>query len=59
MIEDNIKFVQMITNWLKMMNVKNKYSCVCMREKFRSPWTLGCDNFKRLNEVCDVISTCA
>ena len=59
MNEGTIKFVQMITNWFKMMNIKDKYSCVYMRVEFSFPWTLGCDGFKRLNKVCDVISTCA
>ena len=42
-----------------MINVKDKYSCIQMRDEFRSPWSLQCDCFKWLNEVCDVISTCA
>ena len=54
-----IEFVQMITNWFKMTNIKDKYSCIYMRVEFSFPWTLGCDDFKRLNKVCNVISTCA
>ena len=48
----------MITHLFKMINVKDKYSCVHMKDEFRSPWTLGCDSFKQLNETCDVISSC-
>ena len=42
-----------------MMNVKDKYSSDRMGDEFRFPWTLGCDSFKQLNEICDVISACA
>ena len=48
----------MIKNWFKMMNVKDKYSCDCMRHEVRFPWPLGYGSFKRLNEICDVISAC-
>ena len=55
--EGNIKFVKMITHWLKMMHVKDKYSCVRIRDEFHSPWIMRCDSFKRLNEICGFIST--
>ena len=54
--EGTIIFVPMITSWFRMRNVKDKYSCIHMRDEFRPHWTLACD-FKRLNEGCDVIST--
>ena len=42
-----------------MMNVKDKHSCNRLRDEFCFPWALGFDSFKRLNEICDVISACA
>ena len=30
-----------------------------MKDEFRSPWTLQCDSFKRLNQIFDIISLCA
>ena len=30
-----------------------------MRDQFRFSWALACDSFKWLNEICDVVSTCA
>lgn len=57
--EGTIVFVRMISNWFKMMNVKGKFSGIHLRDDCRSPWTVGCESFKRLNETCDVVETCA
>ena len=56
--DGTIEFVSMINQWFKMMNVKDKYSAIHLRDEFRLPWTIGCDSFKRLHEICDVISSC-
>ena len=57
--EGTIVFVRMISNWFKMMNVKHRFQGIHMRDDCRSPWTVGCESFKRLNATCDVIETCA
>ena len=42
-----------------MMNVKDRYSGINMRDKCRQPWTKNCTTFKKLAETCDVICSCA
>lgn len=49
MNEGTIEFVQMITNWFKMIIVK------IVKDKFHFSWTLGSDSFKQLNEIFNVI----
>ena len=56
--EGIIKFITLITNWFKMMNVKDKFSTIHLRDPFRAPWTLNCDNFSKLSAMCDVIDSC-
>ena len=41
-----------------MMNVKDKFSTIHLRDPFRAPWTLNCDNFSKLSAMCDVIDSC-
>ena len=57
--EGTFVFIEMISNWFKMMNVKDRYSAVHLRDEHRSPWKLDCPSFKRLMDTCDVIATCA
>lgn len=45
-------FIYLITQWFKMMNVKDKFSCS------RAPWTENCGNFDALQKTCEVISSC-
>ena len=35
--EETIVFVQMVTTWFKMMNIKDKYSCLHKREEYHPP----------------------
>ena len=42
-----------------MLNVKNKFSAIHLRDNCRCPWTVNCDSFKSLYQTCDAISTCA
>ena len=58
-IDSIIVFVKLITDWFHMMNVKDGYSGINMRDECRQPWTKDCSSFKRLNETCAVISSCA
>ena len=41
-----------------MMNVKDKFSTIHLRDPHRAPWTLNCDNFSKLSAMCDVIDSC-
>ena len=54
-----IIFVKLITDWFHMMNVKDGYSGINMRDECCQPWTKNCTTFKKLAETCDVISSCA
>ena len=54
-----IIFIKLIIDWFHMMNVKDRYSSINMRDECRQPWTKNCTTFKKLAETCDVISSCA
>ena len=41
-----------------MMNVKDKFGAINIRDLFRAPWTLNCENFDKLLAMCDVIRSC-
>ena len=56
--EGIIIFVKLITDWLHMMKVKDRYSGINMRDECRQPWTKNCTTFKKLAETCDVTSSC-
>ena len=56
--EGTIIFAKLITDWLHMMKVKDRYSGINMRDECRQPWTKNCTTFKKLAETCDVISSC-
>ena len=40
--EGTIIFVKLIADWFHMMNVKDWYSGINMRDKCRQPWTKNC-----------------
>ena len=56
--EGTIRFITMVTNWFKMMNVKDKFGTINLRDPFRAPWTLNCENFDKPLAMCDVIGSC-
>ena len=56
--ERTVIFIRLITNWFKMVNVKNKYSCVRYRDKLREPWSFVGASFKWLSTISDVIRSC-
>ncbi|ESO11756.1 hypothetical protein HELRODRAFT_166784 [Helobdella robusta] len=41
-----------------MMNVKYRYSYIKLRDDKREPWKFNCESFKKLEFICNVISTC-
>ena len=41
-----------------MMNVKDRFSGISLKDDCRSPWTLDCSTFQRLDETCKIISSC-
>lgn len=53
-----VKFVTLITTWFQLMNVKDRYSYIKLRDDRREPWKLDCDSFKKLESICNVVSTC-
>jgi hypothetical protein len=42
-----------------MMNVKDRFSAIHLRDESRQRWTADCTSFTELEEVCQIISTCA
>jgi hypothetical protein len=57
--EGTIILIKLIVDWFHMMNVKDRYSGVNMRDQCRHPWTKDCNSFTQLKETCEVIDTCA
>ena len=57
--DGTIVFVRIVSDWFKMMNVKDRFSGIASRDDCRSPWTLNCDTFQRLDKTCEIISSCA
>ncbi|ESO02840.1 hypothetical protein HELRODRAFT_174269 [Helobdella robusta] len=53
-----VEFFKLITSWFKMMNVKDRYSYIKLRDDKREPWKFNCESFKKLEFICNVISTC-
>lgn len=53
-----VKLVTLITDWFKMMNVKDRYNDIKLRDTARAPWRIDCESFKKLESICNVISTC-
>ncbi|KAI6659431.1 hypothetical protein LOD99_10779 [Oopsacas minuta] len=45
--------------WFKIMNVKDRFSALCLQDESRQPWTADCTSLTRLEESCQIISTCA
>ena len=56
--EGTIEFINLVTNWFKMLNVKDRFSAIHFRDDHRSPWTLNCNSFAKLNQYCDIVATC-
>lgn len=57
--EGTIILTQTMSEWFKMMNVKDRFSAIHLRDKSRQPWTAGCTSFTRLEGACKIISTSA
>lgn len=57
--EGTIILIQTMSDWFKMMNVKDRFSAIHLRDEARQPWTADCTSFTRLEEACNIISTCA
>jgi hypothetical protein len=54
-----VKLVTLITSWFQMMNVKDRYSYIKLRDDRREPWKLDCDSFKKLGvhlQYCQYMS---
>ena len=57
--EGTLILTQTMSEWFKMMNVKDRFSAIHPREESRQPWTADCTSFTSLEEACQIISTCA
>ena len=51
-------FIHLITQWFKMMDVKEKSSCSRLKDESRAPWSDNCRSFDALQRSCEVISSC-
>ena len=49
------RFITLVTDWFKMMNIKYRFGAINLRDLFRAPGTLNCDNFYKLLILCKVI----
>ena len=56
--EGTVIFIELITNWFKMMNIKDKYSCIRYRDELREPWTFFSGSFEQLTKINEVIKSC-
>ena len=56
--EGTILWIELITQWYKIMSVKSKYQASRFNDYFREPWTNTSKSFDRLNEICETVSTC-
>ena len=56
--DGTVVFVSLVNDWFKMMNVKDKFMSVKLRDECRVPWTENCDTFKKLTDFCNVIDSC-
>ena len=56
--EGTVIFIQLVTDWFKMMNVKDKYTAIRLRDELRSPWELNCVSFTKLMYTCNIINSC-
>ena len=56
--EGTILFIEIISNWLKMMNIKDKFVHQRLRDNFCAPWSNGCESFSHLENICNIITTC-
>ncbi|ESO04058.1 hypothetical protein HELRODRAFT_173132 [Helobdella robusta] len=52
-----VEFVKLITSWFKMMNVKDRYSYFKLKDDKREPWKFNYESFKKLEFICNVVST--
>ena len=57
--EGTLILTQTMSEWFKMMNVKDRFSAIHLRDESKQPWTADCTSFTRLEEACQIISTCA
>ena len=56
--EGTVIFNQLVTDWFKMMNVKDKYTAIRLRDELRTPWELNCVSFTKLMYTCNIINSC-
>lgn len=56
--EGTIILTQTMSEWFKMMNVKDRFSARHLRDESRQPWTADCTSFTKLEDACQIISTC-
>ena len=51
--EGTVRFINLVTTWFKMMNIKDRYSAVKLSEVAITPWQLQCDSFQKLLGMCE------
>ena len=57
--EETVIFVKLITDWFKIMNVKDRYSSINMRDECCQPRIQNYFIFKKLYETCEEIFSSA
>ena len=56
--EGTIRFVTLVTKFFTIMNVKDKFSALRLRDECRAPWTIDCKIFDKLR-TCAISSKAA
>ena len=56
--DGTIKWIELISQWFRMMSVKSKYQASRFNDSYREVWSSGCDSFQRLGDISTVVSTC-
>ncbi|KAI6651857.1 hypothetical protein LOD99_4736 [Oopsacas minuta] len=57
--EGTIILTQTMRKWFKIINVRDRFSAIRLRNESRQPWTADCTSFTWLEEACQIISTSA
>ena len=50
--------MRLISEWFKIMNVKDRFHYISSRDELRSPWVLNCRSYVHLSNICNVILSC-
>ena len=53
--EGTVVFVEVLSSWFTIMNMKDKFRCLTQRDPDRQPRTRDCSSFAELEDACDLV----